>query len=326
MRLGRPSSDKNQLSHPLPSLYTPSSTPPSGASASGSSGSDYFLTPPLTPDVDFIDYHVFPSPASSSSTQDIHGGTYVPATHRITTGFHHDEDTQHIQPHSLETKKGKKPERGVVRDHSFLVMTLCRIGFQCYDTLINNVPGSYKARFAAYVESQGRPISNDRDEWYGLEYALELSSWERCPCDTQSLSAGEHSKVRRPLLIIHYCYPYLAYLPMQYRAVNHRLRSIRAPSTRFLRMRTTISGRTGIDTLIDRMKGRSIRKGWNSRRNRRIWRGSMQTRSGQEMSCIDSRSYALEPRLLRNITNTHLDPGRIRRNHERRWRAFSDSR
>lgn len=38
-------------------------------------------------------------------------------------------------------------------------------------------------------------VSDDPEEWYGLEYTLELSSRSRQPSDTQSFSAGEHSKV-----------------------------------------------------------------------------------------------------------------------------------
>ena len=40
------------------------------------------------------------------------------------------------------------------------------------------------------------PVSDDPEEWYGLEYTLEMSSRERQPSDTESFSAGgEHSKV-----------------------------------------------------------------------------------------------------------------------------------
>ena len=40
------------------------------------------------------------------------------------------------------------------------------------------------------------PVLDDPEEWYGLEYTLELSSRERQPSDTQSFSSGgEHSKV-----------------------------------------------------------------------------------------------------------------------------------
>jgi len=42
------------------------------------------------------------------------------------------------------------------------------------------------------------PALDDPEDWYGLEYTLELSSRERQPSDTQSFSAGgEHSKVNR---------------------------------------------------------------------------------------------------------------------------------
>jgi hypothetical protein len=35
----------------------------------------------------------------------------------------------------------------------------------------------------------------EKDEWYGLEYTLALSTRERRASDTHSFSAGEHSKV-----------------------------------------------------------------------------------------------------------------------------------
>ncbi|KAG6856363.1 hypothetical protein H0H87_005273 [Tephrocybe sp. NHM501043] len=42
---------------------------------------------------------------------------------------------------------------------------------------------------------------DDKDEWYGLEYTLEVSCRERLPSDTKS--AGEHSKSRESWAAIH---------------------------------------------------------------------------------------------------------------------------
>lgn len=71
---------------------------------------------------------------------------------------------------------------------------------QCYNTPIDDVPGSpHSAMLQEPAEMLGSPpalIADDKDEWYGLEYTLELSTRERRPSDTQSFSAGEHSKVR----------------------------------------------------------------------------------------------------------------------------------
>ncbi|KAJ7849313.1 hypothetical protein B0H13DRAFT_2674727 [Mycena leptocephala] len=44
---------------------------------------------------------------------------------------------------------------------------------------------------------------DDKDEWYGLEYTLALSTRERRASDTHSFSAGEHSKSRESWAAIH---------------------------------------------------------------------------------------------------------------------------
>lgn len=261
-----------------------SSTTLSSIVSASVSCSDHFVTPPLTPDI--IDDHILLSPEATSYGQDIRYDPYCSAGRPIDN----DEDTPRTQPYSLEIKEGKKPERLVVRGIPFhpwhtsagLVFLLS----QCYDSVIDDVPGLHKARSAASTKSQVGATTDDRDEWYGLEYTLELSSRERRPSDTQSLSPGEHSKVvlrsRQSRLFT-----------IQYRAVNHGPRSIKAPSTHFSRMRTTINGRIGIGTLIVRMREESIRKAWSSRRDRSILRGSTLTSSLRETSCIGSRYYAL---------------------------------
>ena len=46
------------------------------------------------------------------------------------------------------------------------------------------------------------PVSDDPEEWYGLEYILEMSSREIQPSVTESFSAGgEHSKVNHCLFV-----------------------------------------------------------------------------------------------------------------------------
>ncbi|KAJ7250319.1 hypothetical protein C8J57DRAFT_1521325 [Mycena rebaudengoi] len=44
---------------------------------------------------------------------------------------------------------------------------------------------------------------NDKDECYGLEYSLELSTRERRALDMHSFAAGEHSKSRESWAAIH---------------------------------------------------------------------------------------------------------------------------
>jgi hypothetical protein len=100
-----------------PPLVSSSMTPSSTASVSGSSSSDHFVTPPLTPDI--IDDHILLSPAPSSYAQDIPYDPYRSAGHRIVTGFEHDEDMPYAQSHCLEIKEGKKPERLIVHGIPF---------------------------------------------------------------------------------------------------------------------------------------------------------------------------------------------------------------
>lgn len=166
MHSGYPLLDESQ--HPP----LASSTTLSSIVSASVSCSDHFVTPPLTPDI--IDDHILLSPEATSYGQDIRYDPYCSAGRPIDN----DEDTPRTQPYSLEIKEGKKPERLV-----------------CYDSVIDDVPGLHKARSAASTKSQAGATTDDRDEWYGLEYTLELSSRERRPSDTQSLSPGEHSKV-----------------------------------------------------------------------------------------------------------------------------------
>ncbi|KAF8816513.1 hypothetical protein BYT27DRAFT_7077083 [Phlegmacium glaucopus] len=84
-----------------------------------------------------------------------------------------DDNVLYTSPQLLEVKEGKKREQPSVRPKSHLPI-------------------------GAPV-----PVSDDPEEWYGLEYTLELSSRERHPSDTQSFSAGEHSKSRESWAAIH---------------------------------------------------------------------------------------------------------------------------
>ncbi|KAJ6627358.1 hypothetical protein B0H10DRAFT_2210301 [Mycena sp. CBHHK59/15] len=90
----------------------------------------------------------------------------------------------YARPHSLEIKEGKKPARPI-----------------CYNALLEDLAGPADAPLG----DAGLDVAagDDGDEWYGLEYMLELSTRERRASDPHSFSAGEHSKSRESWAAIH---------------------------------------------------------------------------------------------------------------------------
>lgn len=66
---------------------------------------------------------------------------------------------------------------------------------KCFDTLLDDIPDNVAP--ISQVKDKATVVTSDADEWYGLEYTLELSCRERraSECDHDP-SAGEHSKVR----------------------------------------------------------------------------------------------------------------------------------
>ncbi|KAF5372047.1 hypothetical protein D9615_008074 [Tricholomella constricta] len=177
-------SSKTSQKHTNPApLYAPSASPwdePSG-------------TPPLTPD-SFEDL-ALPSPA-------------IPGDY----DYEYDDEDDAVEwnrsySHSLEIKEGKKPERASASIRfSMIQWSDLTPAMQCYDALIEDASGpNSDTIFEADLDTaQNRPpvaIIDDRDEWYGLEYTLELSCRERLPSDTKS--AGEHSRSRESWAAIH---------------------------------------------------------------------------------------------------------------------------
>lgn len=170
------------------------------------------FTPPLTPD-SFNGLLLSPAAFSEyeehgryqyrfqeqESSQDHHQGVEVqkeiPASY---PGIHiHEEDhTIRRRPlsHLEDIKEGKKPARAIVR---FNVLTVCCMNnarltrFQSYDALIADISNE-TAAFIAEETSDG----GSDDEWYGMEYTLELSKRDRRGSEsTDPTSGGEHSKV-----------------------------------------------------------------------------------------------------------------------------------
>ncbi|KAJ7067868.1 hypothetical protein C8F01DRAFT_1116061 [Mycena amicta] len=128
-------------------------------------------TPPLTPE---------------SLVSEI--GSLSPVSQDVEMGYgYSDEEYMHedeeisMRPHSQEIKAGKKPARPID-----------------YDTLLDDIS----------VEPENTNVgtgvlAEDADEWYGLEYTLELSTRERRASETPAVSTGEHSKSVESWLAMH---------------------------------------------------------------------------------------------------------------------------
>ncbi|KAF8075880.1 hypothetical protein FPV67DRAFT_1664201 [Lyophyllum atratum] len=132
-------------------------------------------TPPLTPDS--FDDLALPSPTVPSDYDSDYDDEYDVMEYNRS------------HSHSLEIKEGKKPERS-----------------ENYDTLINDTISNTSndvigPDLNVAQNHQLVAVRDERDEWYGLEYTLELSCRERLPSDTKS--AGEHSRSRESWAAIH---------------------------------------------------------------------------------------------------------------------------
>ncbi|KAG6916375.1 hypothetical protein DXG01_007096 [Tephrocybe rancida] len=131
-------------------------------------------TPPLTPD-SFEDVNNnIPSPI-------------VPGDYDDNLKYEYDDEESGVEwtrsrSYSREIKEGKKPDRS----------------FDISDDLHENFPSPKKETRHHHPQAA---VHDGRDEWYGLEYTLELSCRERLPSDTKS--AGEHSKSRESWAAIH---------------------------------------------------------------------------------------------------------------------------
>ncbi|KAJ7179557.1 hypothetical protein C8R46DRAFT_1074086 [Mycena filopes] len=152
-------------------------------------------TPPLTPESLLADISLL-SPASNNAEL----GYAYHYDYNEGDG-HEDGYTMYMQPdeeyasmrrHSMEIKEGKKPERPID-----------------FDALLADISNDADSPDAALLTS-GDPdadgsalAEDDKDEWYGLEYTLELSTRERRASETHSFSGGEHSKSRESWAAIH---------------------------------------------------------------------------------------------------------------------------
>ncbi|PPQ83648.1 hypothetical protein CVT25_006254 [Psilocybe cyanescens] len=137
-------------------------------------------TPPLTPDS--LNNHVLPSttlPFSALLEPSLASSRFSSQFALSDTSDEAPDDPEdgaiYTSPYLREIKEGKKPERVVDPD--------VNIGCEPDSCVLNT--------------------HEDPEEWYGLEYTLEMSSRERQPSESQSFSAGEHSKSRESWAAIH---------------------------------------------------------------------------------------------------------------------------
>ncbi|KAF7354893.1 MFS domain-containing protein [Mycena sanguinolenta] len=179
--------------HQMETAYSPSQYQPLSASSSyGSSELDD--TPPLTPESLVADL----SPVSPSSPNLELGYKYAYEYNQQTVGGGgHEEVYMDMQAapdaflrHSMEIKEGKKPERPI--DYDVLLAD------------ISDAPADDAVLTSGDSQAGGNLLAeDDKDEWFGLEYTLELSTRERRASETHSFSAGEHSKSRESWAAIH---------------------------------------------------------------------------------------------------------------------------
>ncbi|KAJ7638387.1 hypothetical protein FB45DRAFT_902689 [Roridomyces roridus] len=147
---------------------------------SDSGSSEFDDTPPLTPESLIADIELLASPAS------VHAE--LGYDEHDMEGYGHGQEDPDVRPHSLEIKEGKRPAPPIDFDALLVDISV--------DT--DNTEASEDGQLD--VDS----ISvEDKEEWYGLEYTLELSTRERRVSETQVHSAGEHSKSRESWAAIH---------------------------------------------------------------------------------------------------------------------------
>ncbi|KAJ6510288.1 hypothetical protein C8R47DRAFT_1097445 [Mycena vitilis] len=182
-----------------PSLHSPSEYQ-QHLSASGSFGSSLDDTPPLTPESLLSDIALLSPPSEDAELgyeydYDYNEPPHVEG-HRQENGYmtmevdQPNEQFAYVRPHSMEIKEGKKPARPIDFDSLLADISDDADG---PDALLS--PGDPNVEGSIVGE-------DDNDEWYGLEYTLELSTRERRASETHS-SVGEHSKSRESWAAIH---------------------------------------------------------------------------------------------------------------------------
>ncbi|KAF8211612.1 hypothetical protein K438DRAFT_1807604 [Mycena galopus ATCC 62051] len=188
------------LEHTMSGPYSPSQYQQLSASSSyGSSELDD--TPPLTPESLTADIALLSPDSQNIELGYQYAYDYNEQAGERDNGYMDDmqvaaPDEQYdafLRPHSMEIKEGKKPARPI--DYDVLLAD------------ISDAPADANPPLASgdlNVNVDGNLLSeDDKDEWFGLEYTLELSTRERRASETHSFSAGEHSKSRESWAAIH---------------------------------------------------------------------------------------------------------------------------
>ncbi|CAK5262627.1 unnamed protein product [Mycena citricolor] len=141
-------------------------------------------TPPLTPESMTSDISIVPREVE---LLDAYYGDFEEDL--ADGGFHNleeiVEEASYMHRHSMEIKEGKKPERAVN-----------------YEPLVEDLESPNLDSSVSVVEAHPA----DASEWYGLEYALELSKRERRASEVPAASdssIGEYSKSRESWAAIH---------------------------------------------------------------------------------------------------------------------------
>ncbi|KIJ70387.1 hypothetical protein HYDPIDRAFT_35777 [Hydnomerulius pinastri MD-312] len=137
-----------------------------------SSPSSSYATPPLTPD-------------SSSGLLTSSGSSFLSLEtvfNWMTTRDHDDVKSQMNTPHRQAIREGKKRERAV-----------------CFDTLIADITNETATGGDAAIAGD----DNQGEEWYGLEYIMELSRRDQRAREDHVFSAGESSKSHKSWALIH---------------------------------------------------------------------------------------------------------------------------
>lgn len=129
---------------------------------------------------------------------------------------------------------------------------------QCHAALIADISNTPPV----YVPEEAVDLEEDtNEEWYGLEYTLELSRRDRRGSESgEPTSRGEHSKVNRLNLPITTSRNSKVGL---IRVMNLGLRSTKGPYQLFAKTKATITGGGGTGTWTSRMRGVGRGKRWN---------------------------------------------------------------
>ncbi|KAJ7667563.1 hypothetical protein DFH06DRAFT_1182872 [Mycena polygramma] len=168
-----------------PSLHRPSEYQQHLSASSSFGSSELDDTPPLTPESLLTDIALLSPPSENAELGYEYDYDYN-EPHVEGDGQEHgympmevdqpNEQYAYVRPHSMEIKEGKKPARPID-----------------FDSLLADISDDADGPDALLSPGDPNLVGNnvgedDNDEWYGLEYTLELSTRERRASETHSSS------------------------------------------------------------------------------------------------------------------------------------------